>query len=147
MPTPDYKKQAYMLINLALAIPLLLWPILLQTGLSPAFGTDVFNNWNVAACCLLIAIVIADSVLTGTHSYTQTLQHALWIILIIASVSLSLRTSSGSYLLALLFIIHSLRSAVPMWQDRAVWWHRIAWVRDVLTASIMLYWLTHWPSY
>lgn len=139
-----YRRQAYVWISVALAMPVLLWPVLLVTA-SPEAYMAVTENWLLAAASLLLAAVVADSVLEGAAHARVVLVGAIWVLLVSALIPFINHDPRAGWLLAVLFALHALRSAVPLWQQREQWWHWYAWLRDGAMALVMFYWLTHWP--
>lgn len=140
-----YREQAYIWLSAALFLPLLLWPLLLA-GVAPEAYAQVSENWLLSAMVLLLAVVVADSVLAIAADGRSLLSACLWILLVSAMLPFIRHAVWSGWLLAVLFSLHALRSAVPIWQGKEDWWHWPAWVRDGVAALVMFYWMTHWPA-
>ena len=145
----DYHKQGYVWVSLALAMPVFLWPTLLLLGFTPAFGVSIEQNWLVAACCLLIAAVVADSILSYRHHISHIIGSAIWIIAVCYVVSLAIRKPEMAWLIAAFFALRPLHLFHQLWHNKSEsqqWWHWVAWWRDSSTALVMFLWLSYWPQ-
>ncbi|MDT8375224.1 MAG: hypothetical protein RQ867_00645 [Mariprofundaceae bacterium] len=142
----DFRLSAYLLISLALAVPVVFWPLSLFVGTAPAVAGTIEKSWLIAACLLLLAAAISDSLLAGVASLRQMLLHTIWIFITVAVVSLVLRESEGAYLLGIMFSLHALRSAAPLWRHDSGWWLWPAWLRDTGMALSIFFWLALWPG-
>jgi hypothetical protein len=140
----DFRFYTYFLISLALAVPVMFWP--LSLFIAPAIDGAVERSWLIAACLLLFAAAVSDSVLAGVASFRQMLLHAIWISTTVAVVSLVLRESEGAYLLGMMFFLHALRSATSLWRHGSGWWLWPAWLRDMSMALSIFLWLALWPE-
>jgi hypothetical protein len=140
----DFRFYTYLLISLTLAVPVILLP--LSLFIAPTMGAAVEKSWLIAACLLLLAAVVSDSLLTGVASFRQMLLHVIWISITVAVVSLVLRDSEGAYLLGMMFFLHALRSAASLWRHDSDWWLWPAWLRDMSMALSIFLWLVLWPG-
>lgn len=140
----DFRFYTYFLISLALAVPVMFLPLSLL--ITPTMDVAVEKSWLIAACLLLLAAAVSDSVLAGVASFRQMLLHAIWISTTVAVVSLVLRESEGAYLLGMMFFLHALRSGTSLWRHSSDWWLWPAWLRDMSMALSIFIWLTLWPK-
>jgi len=148
-PIQDYHKQGYIWVSFALALPVFLWPAFLLFGFTPAFGISIEQNWLVAACCLLMAVVVADSILSYSHHINHVISSAIWIIVASSVVSLAMRNPGIIWFIAALFALRPLHIIQQLWHakhESLQWWQWIAWWRDTSTALIMFLWLSYWPQ-
>ncbi len=149
-PVHDYHQQVYLWVSIALLLPVLLWPLFLIFGFTPAFGISIEQNWVIAASCLLMAATVADSIL----SYRQQLLHAvisaIWIMVISSVITLVIRNEAMTWLLAVLFFLRSLHTMLPLWKhqtnESVAWWQWIAWWRDSTASFAIFLWLYAWPK-
>lgn len=112
----------------------------------PTIDGAVEKSWLIAACLLLLAAAVSDSLLAGVTSLRQMLLHVIWISITVAVVSLVLRGSEGAYLLGIMFFLHTLRSAASLWCHDSGWWLWPAWLRDTGMALCIFLWLAFWPG-
>jgi hypothetical protein len=140
----DFRFYTYLLISLLLAVPVMFLPLSLL--ITPTMDVVVEKSWLIAACLLLLAAAVSDSVLAGVTSLRQMLLHTIWISIIVAVVSLALRESEGVYLLGMMFFLHALRSGISLWRHSSGWWLWPAWVRDMSMALSIFLWLVLWPE-
>ena len=138
---PNHHAQIYITISLALALPVLLWPLAWLSGNWLETGTEIQRQWLAAAVCLLMAAVVADSILTGMRSNREVLYGTTWIIFTSLIAGLAFRTPFGITLIASLFGLHALRSGMQLWKGGQQWWLWPAWVRDTGAALILFGWL------
>ena len=136
---------AYLLISLALAIPVMLWPLPLFIGMTSVVDATIEKSWLIAVSALLVAATVADSIIAGASSLQQMLLHTTWVIITVAVISVALRESGGAYLLGMMFFLHSLRSAAGLWNHSSGWWLWPAWLRDAGVALAIFLWLALWP--
>jgi len=145
----DHHKQAYTWVSFALALPVFLWPAFLLFGFTPAFGVSIEQNWLVAACSLLMAAVVADSILSYHRHISHVIGSAIWIIVASSVISLAIRNPDITWLIAALFALRPLYVFHPLWYQKSEsqqWWHWIAWWRDTSTALVIFLWLNYWPQ-
>ena len=142
----DFRLNSYLLISLALAVPVMIWPLPLSAGMISDVDGSVEKSWLIAISLLLLAAIITDSVIAGTTSLQQMLLHSIWIAITIAAVTLVLRESGTAYLLGVMFFLHTLRSASSLWRDSSGWWLWPAWLRDTGMALTIFLWLVFWPA-
>jgi len=135
-------KASYTAISIALLLPVLAWPLqsLLDGGLSP--GAAYHSLWLTSATALLLCAVTADSILLYRPNSLWPFFTSAWILLISMSATTAIRfEESGALILALLFALHALRSALPLWRDDKDWWLWAAWGRDTVSALSIFTWL------
>jgi len=145
----DYHKQGYAWVSFALALPVFLWPSFLALGFTPAFGINIEQNWLVAACSLLMAVVVADSILSYRHHISHMIGSAVWVIVVSSMISLAIRNPHMAWFIAILFALRPLHLFHSLWlatSESHQWWHWIAWWRDSSTAVVMFLWLSYWPQ-
>jgi len=145
VPENDFRYNTYLLISLALAIPVLVWPLALFIGSASESGGIVEKNWLISASLLLLAATVSDSVLASVTSLRQMLQHCVWIAITVAVISVVLRESAAVHLLGVMFFLHAMRSAIALWHDSSNWWLWPAWIRDVVVALSIFLWMFLWP--
>ncbi|MDQ7004206.1 MAG: hypothetical protein Q9N67_04510 [Ghiorsea sp.] len=94
---------------------------------------------------MLIAFIAMDSILYGIKSFTQTINTTLWLI--IPSI-LMVQNPQYTWLLAMLFLVHSLRSGIYIFiQDTPkYWWLNIAYVRDLAVTITIFIWFIYLPT-
>ena len=126
----DPRFYAYILLSLALTIPVMFWPLPLFVGITSVVDGTIEKNWLIAASLLLFLATVADSVIAGASSLQQMLLHATWVIIAVAVILVALREFGGTYLLGMMFFMHSLRSATGLWNHSSGWWLWPAWLRD-----------------
>ena len=147
--SPDYHQQAYLWVSIALLMPVVLWPLFLVFGFTPAFGVSIEQNWVIAASCLLMAATVADSILSYRQQLVHVVISAMWIMVISSVIALVIRNETMTWLLASLFFLRSLHTMLPLWkqQDKNVaWWQWIAWYRDSTASLSIFLWLYAWPK-
>jgi len=145
----DYHKQAYLWVSFALAMPVFLWPIFLLLGFTPAIGISIEQNWLVSASCLLMAVIVADSILSYRHRISHVVGSAIWIVAASSIISLTMRNPDMIWLIAALFALRPLHLFHQLWYakpESLQWWQWIAWWRDTSTALVMFLWLNYWPQ-
>ena len=145
----EHHKQGYLWVSFALAMPVFLWPVFLLLGFTPAFGITIEQNWLISASCLLMAVVVADSILSYRNHMSNVVSSAIWIIVASSVVSLTVRNPDMVWLIAALFALRPLHILHALWHAKAEslqWWHWIAWWRDTGTALTMFLWLNYWPQ-
>lgn len=140
-PVIDYKLYAYALVSLALAMPVIIWPLILYRGVSEPAYALIVESWMVSVAVLLMVSTAVDSVLAGVRRMRDLFSVALWIVGMSMLVSYAMRVDYGSYLLATAFGIHSLRTAYLLWSESTGWWMWPAWIRDVAIAASLFGWL------
>ncbi|MDQ6968358.1 MAG: hypothetical protein Q9M14_06735 [Mariprofundaceae bacterium] len=148
--TEEYHKQCYLWVSLALTIPVFLWPAFLLFGFTPAFGISIEENWLISACCLLMAVVVADSILSYRHHISHAIGSAIWIIVASSIIPLTIRNPDMIWFIAALFALRSLYVFQSLWHhskpEPQQWWRWTAWWRDSSTALVMFLWLNYWPQ-
>ena len=145
----DYHKQGYIWVSFALALPVFLWPAFLLFGFTPAFGISIEQNWLIAACSLLMAAVVADSILSYRHHISHAIGSAVWIIVASSIISFVIRNPDTTWFIAALFTLRSLHTFHLLWETKSEsqqWWQWIAWGRDGSTALVIFLWLRYWPQ-
>ncbi|MDQ6955992.1 MAG: hypothetical protein Q9M21_02230 [Mariprofundaceae bacterium] len=145
----DYHKQGYIWVSFALALPVFLWPAFLLFGFTPAFGISIEQNWLIAACSLLMAAIVADSILSYRHHISHIIGSAIWIIVASSVISFVIRNPDTVWFIATLFALRALHTLHPLWKTKSEpqqWWHWIAWGRDTSTALVIFLWLSYWPQ-
>lgn len=138
-------KSTYILVSVMLSVPVFFWPLLIFIGMTPSFGVDVVAYWLLAAGVVLVAAVVADSVLLGCSTYLLSVSSMLWVLAATYTVALAIRHDESAWLLGLLFLLHSFRSAYLMWQGRSDWWLWPAWCRDMALSVAVFGSLSFWP--
>jgi len=144
----SHHKQGYAWISLALTLPVFLWPAFLLFGFTPSFGTSIEQNWLISSCCLLIAVVVADSILFYQH-IRHAIISSIWIMLASSIASLAIRNADLAWFIAALFALRSLHITYQLWNIKPEYqpfWQWAAWWRDSSTAFIMFLWLNYWPK-
>ena len=143
-----YHQQAYVWVSLALALPLFLWPAFLYFGFTPALGVSIEQNWLIAACCLLISAIVADSILSYKQQLSQVLASAIWIMAASSTASLAIRNPDMAWFIAALFALRSILNLPHLWRAgrKYQWWRWTAWWRDSSAALTMFLWLHYWPK-
>jgi len=136
----EHHAQLYIIISLALALPVLLWPLAWLSGNWLETGAEIQRRWLASAICLLMAAVVADSILSGMRSNREILNGTTWIIFTSLIAGLAFRTPFGIFLIACLFGLHALRSGIQIWKGKQQWWLWPAWIRDTGSALILFGW-------
>jgi len=129
---------SYAAISVALLLPVLAWPLQLQ---SSEFHTELHTIWLISASILLLIAVTADSMLFYQSDTLSPLFTAMWILLTSVGISVALRSDSGDWIVASLFAMHSLRSAMHLWLGESNWWLWPAWCRDSFAALAIFIWI------
>ncbi|MFC1545864.1 hypothetical protein ACFL4I_00415 [Pseudomonadota bacterium] len=142
----DFRFYTYLLIWLAVTIPIMFWPLPLFVGMTSAVVGTIEKIWLIAICALLLSAAVSDSVINGTRSPLQMLGDALWVMISVAVILGVFRASAGAYLLGMMFFLHSLRSASGLWSHNSGWWLWPAWLRDTGMALAIFFWLALWPG-
>lgn len=137
---PGHYAQIYITISLALALPVLLWPLAWLSDNWLETGPEIQRRWLAAAVCLLITAVVADSILSGMRSNREVLYGSAWIIFSSLIAGLAFRTPFGTFLIANLFCLHALRSGIQLWRGEQQWWLWPAWIRDIGAALVLFGW-------
>jgi len=134
-------RHIYILVSLTLAVPVLLWPLAWLAGNFTGANAGILQRWLATSICLLMAAIVADSILRGMQAGRNVLGGITWIVAGSMISSLASHASSGMFLIACLFALHMLRSGIPLWRDEKEWWLWPAWIRDAATSLILFGWL------
>ncbi len=132
-----------------LMMPVLLWPLPVLIYDNPMLADVLVPTWLLCSTYLLFSAVVMDSMLYGISSLKQAVDATLWVILFALLTIVAVQSPGGSWLLAMLFALHSFRSAYRLcWQQESqAWWLWTAWIRDVIAALTLLVWSILWPVY
>lgn len=141
----DYKAQTYIWISMALAAPILLWPASSIYSYLPPMDDRLYHHWLLAAGTALIIAATADSILAAPNRLLQLIAATFWIVGSSSLLIMASETDIGAWLLALGFLMHSLRAIRALLGPNAQWWHWAAWIRDSSLAVVMSVWLLIWP--
>jgi len=136
----------YTAISIAMLLPVLIWPLQILADDGRYLELDIHYIWLLAASALLLCAVTTDSILSYQPNTLWPFFTIAWIFLISMAISTALRVSFGSYILACLFAIHVIRSAIRLWRDDKSWWLWTAWVRDSTAALGMFTWVYFLPA-
>ncbi len=138
-------RTSYAAISIAMLLPVLIWP--LQTIIDDSHnpGLDMRYIWFIAASALLLCAVTTDSILAYQPNTLWPFFTTAWIFLISMAISTALRVSFGAYILACLFAIHVIRSAIRLWRDDKSWWLWTAWGRDSAASLGLFTWICFLP--
>ena len=142
----DFRFYSYLLIWLAVTVPIMFWPLPLYVGMTSVAAGTVEKIWLIAICALLLSAAVFDSIINGARSSLQMLGDALWVMISVAVISGVFRESAGAYLLGMMFFLHSLRSASGLWSHHSGWWLWPAWLRDTGMALAIFFWLALWSG-
>lgn len=149
-----YFRQAYVMVCVILAMPVLLWPLAVYStaGLNP--GLNIEFRWLFAANIVLVAASIADSILGGMRDKRSMWSGMTWIAIAAivgahcvqfpqSHVFMNLiRVPEGAFVMATLFALHGCRHLPAVWFGRAErWWCFPAWLRDFSLSASMFAWL------
>ncbi|HID36205.1 MAG TPA: hypothetical protein EYP39_02335 [Ghiorsea sp.] len=136
----QHLKSAYQFISLILFSPILLWPVPILLFQNPMLDDVILPKWHLSIIIMLIACIAMDTILTGVKNFHQSINATLWLI--VPSI-LIMQNQQYTWLLAMLFLAHSLRSATHLFKNntRQQWWLPIAWFRDISASTVILLWL------
>ncbi len=134
-------RHIYILVSLVLAAPVLFWPLAWLAGNFTGANAGILQRWFATSICLLMAAIVADSILRGMQSERNVLGSIAWIVAGSMISSLASSASFGMFLIACLFALHTLRSGIPLWRGEKAWWLWPAWIRDTATSLILFGWL------
>ncbi|TLS68933.1 hypothetical protein FE236_09645 [Mariprofundus erugo] len=132
--------QTYIAISVALLIPVVIWPLQLYSdhGLNPAI--NIHQIWMVMAAAILLCSVTADSIIGYRKAPSWPFVTSAWICLTVLGVSIALRLPDGTWLMALMFALHSLRAAAGLWHNVSEWHLWPAWSRDTMASAALFFW-------
>lgn len=137
---PNHLKSAYIAINIILIAPVILWPLPTLFFDNPMLTDAIIPKWHLSIIILLIAATVMDSMLYSINNTRQVIYTTLWIFVV--SI-LSLKYQDNTWLLALLFLAHSFRTAYDIMLDKQdYWWLKLSWARDIIASLWLLFWLT-----
>ncbi|MBN4058252.1 hypothetical protein JYT55_00705 [Mariprofundus ferrooxydans] len=105
----------------------------------------ILPKWHLSMMIMLIACIAMDSILYGVKNFQQAINTTLWLII---PSMLIVQNSEYTWLLAMLFLVHSLRSGIRIFtlNTQEAWWLNIAWFRDLTIAVTVFIWLTYLPT-
>ncbi len=134
---------AYGAVSAALLLPVVAWPWMwfARAGLDAA--ADEAKVWLMSSAMLFVAAVVADSLLAWSRRAAEEwspFHAAAWVLIGVLGASLALRWEQGAFAMGVLFFLHALRSALPLWRGAGAWWHWMAWGRDALAALSLFCW-------
>jgi len=137
----QHLRTAYIFINILLFAPVLLWPIPTFIFDNPMLNDVVIPKWHLSIIILLIASLAMDSILLNIKSYNQAIYTSLWFAVIGFII---IQNPNQYWLLALVFLIHSMRSAYYLFQrqNEQQWWLWLSWTRDI-SAAVIVFVLSH----
>lgn len=132
--------QTYIAISVALIIPVLIWPLQLYSehGLNPV--NSIHQAWIVMTAAVLLCSVTADSIIGYRNTPSWPFFTSAWICLAVLGVSISLQLPDGTWLMALMFALHSIRSASGLWKSGTAWHLWPAWSRDTIASATLFFW-------
>lgn len=139
----SHLRLTYILISLIMFLPVLLWPVPVLLSYNPMLPEALKPTWFLSAVLLLTTAVCIDTILYGISNIKQAIDATLWITLFAMISIASLQNQYNIWFIAILFLIHSLRSANHLFsaQKRSgMWWLWLAWSRDTLTALSIFIW-------
>jgi|GEM_PF-1812138 len=136
LPNRSYRSISQILLLLAL-----FWPLLLLIDL-PLLSGHAMRNWLLLLSALLLWAIVGDSLLQGVGRLADSFVALLWLstAVVVLSQLFSGPALRTVYLFAVLFGLHSLRSALPLWSGAEAWWHWNSWWRDTLSATVLFLW-------
>ncbi|MDQ6989985.1 MAG: hypothetical protein Q9M19_08900 [Mariprofundaceae bacterium] len=144
-----YPRLAYVLITIMLMMPVVLWPAPIFIYDNPMLADILTPTWLLCSTFLLLSAVIIDSMLYGMDSLKKSIDATLWISLFAMFAISAVQNQGGSWLLAMLFLLHALRSGLRLcWQKNTahMWWLWLSWSRDTAAALTLLAWSSLWQS-
>lgn len=105
----------------------------------------ILPNWHLSIIIMLIACIAMDTILYGVKKLSQAINATLWLI--IPSI-LIIQNQQHAWLFAMLFITHSLRSALQIFTGNLEqkWWLPMAWYRDIGAGTLIFIWLFFLPT-
>ncbi len=136
---------AYILICTVLFLPVLLWPIPILISGNPMLADMLTPTWLLCIAMMLLVSVSMDSMLYSISSFKQAMIATLWVSLIAIWIVSTLQKKDDIWILAILFLLHSLRSAIHLIKedkDENLWWW-MAWSRDITSAIVIFFWSSH----
>jgi len=140
-----WAKQMYTAVSIAFVIPILCWPLALQLGLEPAWGTSIEKNWLVAASLLLMIFTTVDMFLPKWQGWYDAVERLIWVLFAGYIVIITLQHLSLAWFLAAALALRALWISPMLWQNQGVqWWQWQAWWRDASAALTMFIWLIYW---
>ncbi len=139
--THHHLKSAYFFISAIVFAPVLLWPAPMILYNNPMLGGVILPKWHLSIIIMLLTCVAIDTMLYPIQNFAQALQATLWISLFSIFI---LQNQHNTWFLAVLCLIHSLRSGWRLWQhkEHSSWWLQLAWARDLAAALVVFVWLS-----
>jgi len=137
------RSRLYILISLMLAVPVLSWPLAFgRMHLQVVDWVQPVDLWRFALVCMLLVVVMADTMLAGVSKRVSMMMAAVWIVgsYMAAFLSLQLPVTMGVYMLACVLVMHAGRSAWRLWSGRRDWWLWPAWTRDTVVSFGVFAW-------
>jgi hypothetical protein len=123
-----------------LLIPIIIWPIPMMIYQNPMLNEYILPKWSMSMVILLVAAVVMDGVLASLNQPKRITSAILWVAIMSLLI---LQTQNQAWLLAMLFLLHSFRSAYFLFttQEEKCWWTNLAWLRDTSSCIIVLLWI------
>jgi hypothetical protein len=100
----------------------------------------ILPKWSMSMVILLVAAVVMDGVLASFNDQKKITRAILWVAIMNLLI---FQTQNQAWLLAILFLLHSFRSAYFLFtrQEKKCWWTNLAWLRDITAACSIFFWL------
>jgi hypothetical protein len=133
-------KTLYIFISILLLIPIIIWPIPTLIFQNPMLNEYILPKWAMSMVILLIAAVVMDGLLASLNDPKKIPRVILWVAIMNLLI---LQAQNQAWLLAMLFLLHSFRSAYFLFtsQEKKCWWTTLAWLRDIASTMIILVWI------
>ncbi|MDX8388297.1 MAG: hypothetical protein R8M46_07175 [Ghiorsea sp.] len=125
-------------------LPVLLWPLPIVIFNNPMLPDMLLPTWIQCIALMLLVSVSMDSMLYGVASFKQAIDAMLWVALFSMVTISTLQSQNDAWPLAMLFLIHSLRSGLPLLrktESSNINWLWLAWSRDVAAAFTIYFWI------
>jgi hypothetical protein len=108
---------------------------------NPMLNEYILPKWSMSMIILLVAVMVMDGVLASLNQPKKLPSAILWVAMMNLLI---LQTQNQAWLLAMLFLLHSFRSAYFLFttQEKECWWTNLAWLRDITAACSTFFWLS-----
>lgn len=143
-------RLAYILISITLFLPVLAWPLPMLLFDNPMLAKVIEPAWFLSSVVLLICAISMDSMLYIISDRKQAFDAMLWVAIPAMLALYAFQNQNNTWMIALIFLAHSFRSAFPLLQKREnqkLWWLWLAWCRDTTAAVTILLWLSNWKTF
>ena len=142
-----HQQLGYILISIAMYLPVLLWPLPLVLYDNPMLAENIAPTWFLSSALFLLCVVSMDSMLYVFNKQKHALDAMIWVSMFTLMAVFAFQNQHNIWFIAILFFTHALRSGyLLLIGGNNHWWLWTAWTRDISTAITILMWIDVWPN-